>query len=316
MSNRTTISRTGLNVFKIGLGAGAVGNQMMYPNVTEETGKQLVKTALDQGINFIDTAYLYGLGRSEELIGEIINKRGGRDRLVISTKASPDIKFVDGIMEIDNSRPALRQAVDDSLARLQTDYLDVYFLHFPNTKTPLAEVAGTLAELKKEGKIKAIGVSNVTFDQLLEFNTDGHLDILQVQYSLLVREAETEIIPYCLDNQISIIPFYPLADGLLAGKYTKNDTFNDISRMNNPLFKGEAFLANLNRVEQLKTFALNKGVETAQVALAWLLTRPGVDIIIPGAKRPDQIETNIRTLDVHLSEDEIHLINEMFIMKP
>lgn len=316
MSNNSIIGRTGLNAFKIGLGAGPVGNQIMYPNVTDETGKQIVNTALDQGINFIDTAFLYGLGRSEELIGEIIKERGGRDRLVISTKASPDIKFVDGVMEVDNNRPALRQAVEDSLARLQTDYLDLYFLHYPNTKTPLAEVANTLAELKQEGKIKAVGVSNVTFDQLLEFNADGHLDILQVQYSLLVREAEMQIIPYCLDNQISIIPFYPLAAGLLAGKYTKNDTFNDMSRLNNPLFHGEAFLANLNRVERLKTFALNKGVETAQVALAWLLTRPGVDVIIPGAKRPDQIENNIRSLDVRLSEDEIQEINQMFSVKP
>ncbi|WP_245864097.1 aldo/keto reductase [Paenibacillus donghaensis] len=134
----------------------------------------------DEVINFIDTAYLYGFGRSEELIGEIITERGDRDRLVISTKASPDFKFVDGVMEIDNSRSALRQAVEDSLTRLQTDYLDMYFLHFPDTKTPLAE---------------------------LEFNTNHQLDVLQVQYNLLVRTAEAEIIPYCLENQISVIPY-------------------------------------------------------------------------------------------------------------
>ncbi|MDQ0876269.1 aryl-alcohol dehydrogenase-like predicted oxidoreductase [Paenibacillus sp. V4I3] len=180
-NNRTPIGRTGLSAFKIGLGAGAVGNQMMYPNVTEETGKQLIHTALDENINFIDTAYLYGFGRSEQLIGEIIKERGGRDRLVISTKASADIKYIDGVMEVDNSRPALRQSIEDSLARLQTDYLDIFFLHFPDNKTPLAEVARTMAELKQEGKVKAIGVSNVTIDQLKAFNTDDHLDILQVQ---------------------------------------------------------------------------------------------------------------------------------------
>jgi myo-inositol catabolism protein IolS len=312
MNGKTKIGRTELSAFKIGLGAGAVGNQMMYPNVTEETGKQLIHTALDQGIDFIDTAYLYGMGRSEELIGEVLKERGGRDRLVISTKASSNPKFVNGTIEVDNSRPSLRQAVEDSLRRLQTDYLDVYFLHFPDTITPLAEVAGTLAEMKQEGKIKAIGVSNVNFEQLKQFNEDHHLDILQTQYSLLVRDAEAEIVPYCLDHHISIMPFFPLAAGLLAGKYKQNDTFNDMSRMNNPLFQREAFLANLELVEQLKAFARNKGAEPAQVALAWLLSRPGIDVIIPGAKRPDQIEGNLQTLKVQLNEKEIQEISTIF----
>ncbi|MGG1941951.1 aldo/keto reductase [Paenibacillus polymyxa] len=313
MNNTIAIGKTGLKAFKLGFGAGVVGNSMMYPKVDDTLSRQLIKTALKKGINFIDTAFLYGMGHSEELIGEAIRKYGSREQLVISTKASSNPQFnQEGRLEVDNSPVALRKAVDDSLMRLQTDYVDIFFLHFPDSRTPLSEAADTLAELKKSGKIKAIGASNLSFEQLQSFNVDKHLDVLQAEYSLLVRQAEADIIPYCLKHDISLIPFFPLASGLLAGKYKKDDVFNDASRMNNPLFQKEAFLANLDRVDRFKALAKDKGAEPAQIALAWLLTRPAVNLIIPGATKPDQIESNLRTLDVQLTDDDIKELDLIF----
>ncbi|MBT2289347.1 aldo/keto reductase [Paenibacillus albidus] len=194
----------------------------------------------------------------------------------------------------------------------QSRYIDIFFLHFPDSRTPLSEAADVLAELKLSGKIKAVGASNLNFAQLQEFNSAGHLDVLQAEYSLLVRQAEADVIPYCLEHGISLIPFFPLASGLLAGKYKKDDVFSDVSRMNNPLFQQDAYPANLERVDRFKAFANDKEAEPAQIALAWLLTRPAVDLIFPGATRPDQIESNLQTLSVHLSEDELKQLDVIF----
>ncbi|SFF39538.1 Predicted oxidoreductase [Paenibacillus algorifonticola] len=312
MNHEVTIGRTGLTAFKLGFGAGVVGNSMMYPKVDDALSRQLIQSALEKGINFIDTAFLYGMGHSEELIGEAIRAHGGRERLVISTKASANPQFSQTGLEVDNSPAALRKSVDDSLMRLQTDYIDIFFLHFPDSRTPLSEAADTLAELKKSGKIKAIGASNLSFEQLQEFNANQHLDVLQAEYSLLVRQAEADVIPYCLEHEISLIPFFPLASGLLAGKYKKDDVFHDVSRMNNPLFQKEAYVANLERVDRFKAFAQAKGAEPAQIALAWLLTRPAVHLIIPGATKPDQMDSNLQTLNVQLSEEELKQLDVIF----
>ncbi|MHA2961306.1 aldo/keto reductase [Priestia megaterium] len=312
LNDRVEIGKTGMQAFRMGFGAGVVGNTMMYPKMDDNTSEKLIRTALNQGIEMIDTAYLYGMGKSEELIGEAIHKQRGRERLILSTKASPDPQFDQNGLKVDNSPSALRQAVDDSLKRLQTDYIDIFYLHFPYSTTPLTESADTLAQLKKEGKIKAIGASNLSFQQLQEFNKEGHLDVLQAEYSLLVRHVEQDVIPYCLENNISLIPFFPLASGLLAGAYRKDNVFTDTSRLNNPLFQKEAFLANLKRVEQLKEFAKNKGVQPAQIALAWLLTRPAVDLIIPGATKPEQITGNLQALAIELAEAELNELNTIF----
>lgn len=154
--DKVKIGKTGLQAFKVGFGAGVVGNTMIYPKMDDITSKELINTALNQGIEMIDTAYLYGMGRSEELIGEAIREKGGRDRLIISTKASPNPQFGEGGLQVDNSPAALRQSVEDSLKRLQTDYIDIYYLHFPYSTTPIAESADTLAQLKKKEKLKQL----------------------------------------------------------------------------------------------------------------------------------------------------------------
>ncbi|MBY8913427.1 aldo/keto reductase [Bacillus sp. YC2] len=309
MEQTRALGRTNLQVKRIGFGANAVGGHNLFPNLNDETGKDLVRTALDGGVNFIDTAFIYGLGRSEELIGEVVQERGARDRLVIASKGAH--KEVNGQIELDNSREFLRGEVEKSLKRLKTDVIDLYYVHFPDGKTPMSEVAGTLKELKDEGKIKAIGASNLDFQQLQEFNADGYLEVFQSEYSLIRRDAEKELLPYCEKNGISFIPYFPLASGLLTGKFTKDAAFDD-SRKNRPQFQGEMFIKNLEKVDKLKAIAEEKGTQTAHIALAWLLSRPAVDAIIPGAKRPDQLKNNLNTLDVQLTEDETQYISDIF----
>ncbi|MCM3035843.1 aldo/keto reductase [Bacillus pumilus] len=306
---KVTLGRTNLQVNPIGLGTNAVGGHNLFPNLSEDAGRELVETALDQGVNFLDSAFIYGLGRSEELIGEIIAKRGGRENLVLATKGAH--KEVNGQIELDNSRDFLREQVENSLKRLKTDYIDLYYMHFPDGRTPLEEVAGTLKELKDEGKIRAIGASNLDFEQLQAFNRDGYLDVLQSEYSLLKREAEKDLLPYCVEHRISFIPYFPLASGLLTGKFTKDATFDDI-RAKDPLFQGEAFLQNLEKVDKLKAIAQSKNAETAHVALAWLLAQDGIDAIIPGAKRAEQVQQNLKTNDVQLRKEEINQIDQIF----
>lgn len=260
-------------------------------------------------MNFLDTAFIYGPKRSEELIGEVIQEMGNRQEAVIATKAAH--KFVDNKVVFDNSPTFLKQSVEDSLLRLKTDYIDLFYIHYPDEHTPKYEAVGALKELKDEGKIRAIGVSNFSLEQLKEANKDGYVDVFQGEYNLLNRSAEKEIFPYTIENQISFIPYFPLASGLLAGKYTKDMVFHDL-RAKKPHFQGEAFIRNLEKVEQLRPIAEAKNAEVAHVVLAWYLAQAGIDAIIPGAKKPEQVLSNLKTLDVQLTEDEIVRIGEIF----
>lgn len=309
MSKKVRLGRTDLTVNPIGLGTNAVGGHNLFPNLNDETGKDVVRTALEQGINFLDTAFIYGPERSEQLIGEVIKERGGRQDVVIATKGSH--KFVDGKVAMDNSPAFLTEAVESSLKRLQTDYIDLFYIHFPDADTPKDEAVGALKKLKDAGKIRAIGVSNFSIDQLREANKDGYVDVVQDEYNLFKRAKEKDILPYAKEHGISFVPYFPLASGLLGGKYTKDASFTD-GRARNPMFQGEAFAANLEKVELLRGIASEKGVEVAHVVLAWYLTRDAIDALIPGAKRPEQVANNLRTLSVELTQDEIERIDRIF----
>ncbi|MEW4241199.1 aldo/keto reductase [Priestia megaterium] len=309
MAEKVQIGKSELYVNPIGLGTNAVGGHNLYPNLNEEVGKDLVHKALDNGINLLDTAFIYGPKRSEELIGEVLKERGNREEAVIATKGAH--KIVGDEVLLDNSPAFLKQSVEDSLKRLQTDYIDLYYIHFPDKNTPKDEAVGALKELKDEGKIRSIGVSNFSLDQLKEANKDGYVDVVQGQYNLIQREAENDILPYTAANRISFIPYFPLAAGLLAGKYDKNTKFNDL-REDMPHFIGEAFQQNLEKVERLRQISSAKGVEVAHLVLAWYLTRDSIDVLIPGAKRAEQVLDNLKTLDVHLTSSEIKDIDHIF----
>lgn len=275
----------------------------------EEAGKDLVKTGIINGINFIDTAFIYGPGRSEELVGEVLKETGKRSEMILATKGAN--KFVGNDMVMDNSPAFLKQTVEESLKRLQTDYIDLFYIHFPDEDTPKAEAVGALKELKDEGKIRAIGVSNFSIDQLKEENKDGYVDVFQGEYNLIQRDAEKELLPYAKEQNISFISFFSLASGLLAGKYNKDTVFNDF-RSQMPHLKGEAFVRNLEKVERLRKIADTKQAEVAHIVLAWYLTRDAIDVVIPGAKRAEQVMNNLKTLDVRLTAEEIKEIDLIF----
>ena len=307
MVKKVKLGKSEVTVHQIGLGTNAVGGHN-YPNLNEEVGKDLVRTALQNGMNFLDTAFRYGNGRSEELIGEVV-KEFNRSDVVIATKAAH--KYVGDGVVFDNSPSFLKQSVEKSLQRLQTDYIDLFYIHYPDKDTPKFEAIGALKELKDQGKLRAIGVSNFSLEQLKEANKDGYVDVFQGEYNLINRSAEQELFPYTLENHISFIPYFPLASGLLAGKYTKNMIFNDL-RAKKPHFQGKVFVKYLEKVDQLRPIAKAKNVEVAHLVLAYYLARPEIETIIPGAKRSEQVLSNLRTLDVQLTDEEIEKINHIF----
>lgn len=309
MENRVKLGNTGFIINPIGLGTNAVGGHNLFPNLDEKAGKGLVAEAIDSGINFIDTAYVYGLGRSEELVGQVIAEKNAREKVVLATKGAH--KLINGEMVFDNSPSFLKETVEASLKRLQTDYIDVFYIHFPDDKTPKDEAVGALKKLKDAGKIRAIGVSNFSLAQIKEANKDGYLDVIQSEYNLLKRSAEEELLPYVLANGLSFIPYFPLASGLLTGKYHA-DTVISEDRLRNPLFQGERYQATIRKIDQLRPIAEQQGVEVANIVLAFLLSRPGIDAVIPGAKHAKQVTHNLKTLQVNLSEEEITKISDIF----
>ncbi|MCJ0951043.1 aldo/keto reductase [Mammaliicoccus sciuri] len=307
MAKRVKLGKSNIEVNSIGLGTNAVGGHNLYPNLDEEQGKNVVRAALDNGVNLLDTAFIYGPGRSEELVGEVV-KEYNREDVVIATKGA---HYFDGDdTKLSNDPEFLKEQVENSLERLQTDYIDLYYIHFPDDETPKDKAVAALQELKDAGKIKAIGVSNFTLEQLKEANKNGNVDVIQHEYNLLNRENE-HILEYTAEHDITFIPYFPLAAGLLAGKYDENTTFDDL-RAEKPEFQGETFKENLKKVDKLREIAQEHGVDVAHVVLAYYLTKPSLDVIIPGAKRGEQVIDNLKTLEVNLTEENIQLIESLF----
>jgi len=309
MVQKTRLGKTDLYVNPIGLGTNAVGAARINPDLDGELGKDIIRTAIQNGLDFLDTAFIYGPRRSEEIIGEVLKETGKRSEIIIATKGAHRFEGEDVV--VDNSPKFLKQSVEDSLSRLQTDYIDLYYIHFPDEETPKDEAVGVLKELKDQGKIRAIGVSNFSMEQLKEANVEGYVDVYQGEYNLLNRSAEKEFFPYMLEHNISFVPYFPLASGLLTGKFNKNSQITD-SRSRKPHFQGEEFIKNLEKVEQLRKIAEAKEVEIAHIVLAWYLTRDAVDTVIPGAKRPEQVLNNLKTLEVNLTEAEIKEIDRIY----
>ncbi|CPE50488.1 Oxidoreductase ion channel [Staphylococcus aureus] len=274
MKQFVNLGKSDVEVFPIALGTNAVGGHNLYPNLDEEQGKDVVRQAINHGINLLDTAYIYGPERSEELVGEVV-KEYPREQIKIATKGSHEFDENQEVHQ--NNQPEyLKQQVENSLKRLQTDYIDLYYIHFPDNNTPKDQAVAALQELKEQGKIKAIGVSNFTLDQLKEANKDGYVDVVQLEYNLLHRENEA-VLQYCVDHQITFIPYFPLASGILAGKYDENTIFSD-HRTTRRDFKPGVFEENVRRVKALESIAAAHQTSIANIVLAFYLTRPAIDL--------------------------------------
>ncbi|HCZ0232203.1 TPA: aldo/keto reductase [Staphylococcus aureus] len=308
MKQFVNLGKSDVEVFPIALGTNAVGGHNLYPNLDEEQGKDVVRQAINHGINLLDTAYIYGPERSEELVGEVV-KEYPREQIKIATKGSHEFDENQEVHQ--NNQPEyLKQQVENSLKRLQTDYIDLYYIHFPDDNTPKDQAVAALQELKEQGKIKAIGVSNFTLDQLKEANKDGYVDVVQLEYNLLHRENEA-VLQYCVDHLITFIPYFPLASGILAGKYDENTKCSDHRTTRRDFIPG-VFEENVRRVKALESLAAAHQTSIANIVLAFYLTRPAIDVIIPGAKRAEQVIENIKAADIVLSDDEIQYIDELF----
>lgn len=311
MTDKVRLGHSDVYVHPIALGTNAVGGHNLYNNLDEEQGKEVVRTAIRNGLNLLDTAFIYGPRRSEELVGETV-KEFPREDYAIATKGAHYFDD-EGNEYYSNDPEFLKQQVEESLERLQEDYIDLYYIHFPDEDTPKDEAVAALKELKDQGKIKAIGVSNFSLEQLKEANKNGDVDVVQLEYNLLNRQNEAYL-DYTTEHNITFIPYFPLASGLLAGKYNENSTFDDL-RAKNPDFQGERFKENLRKVEQLREIADNHDVDVAHIVLAFYLTRPSIDVIIPGAKQSTQVVDNLKTLEVELTDEEIRYIDELFPVK-
>lgn len=303
----STLQKTAIQISALGLGTNAVGGHNLYNNLNEDVGKDFVRAALDHGVTFIDTADAYGKGRSEELVGEVL-KEYNRDQFVIATKGGSDWR--NGVK---NNNPAyLRNALEESLQRLQLDYVDLYYIHWPDGNTPLKEAVAELSRLKKEGKIKAVGVSNVSLEQLKEANSSHEISAVQLAYNMLNREIEQDLLPYCVENNISVVAYGPLAFGILGGTYTEDFVLEEGDwRKSVPLFHEGNFEKNIQIVEQLKRIADKKGTDVSNLALAWLLEQPGVDAVIPGGKKPEQVLSNIAASEIQLEAEVLDEIDQI-----
>ncbi|AEB74430.1 aldo/keto reductase [Lentilactobacillus buchneri] len=311
MSQKVKIGQSDVVSTPLGFGTNAVGGHNLFPNLDEQAGMNSVRAALDSGITMLDTAFAYGFGRSEELIGKVL-KDYDRSKVVVATKGA---QIVNGDQVTISNRPAdLEKFVKDSLKRLNTDYLDIFYIHFPDDQTPKAEAIGKLAELKKQGLIKAIGVSNFSLEQLKEANQNHDVDIVEDQYSLVHRDAEKELFPYLEQEQISFVPFFPLASGLLTGKYDGSPVNfpEDDLRSGDPNFSGSRFHAITESVKNLQPIADNHDATIAQVVLAWYIKNPDISVVIPGAKTPEQVRSNAKAMNVALSDQEYNTIDNAF----
>ncbi|MBK3493941.1 aldo/keto reductase [Viridibacillus sp. YIM B01967] len=308
--NYTTIEKQGISISTIGFGTNAVGGHNLYENLNEEEGKELVRVALNNGVTLIDTADAYGPGRSEELVGEVLQSFP-RDQYILATKGARTLND-QGELSINNSPAYLRSACEASLRRLGLDYIDIYYIHFPELGASLEFAVAELVKLKQEGKIRAIGISNVTLEQLKEANSTGDIDVVQLEYNMLNRNIETEILPYCIDHQIAVVAYGPLAFGILGGKYTKELKLDAGDWRNSvDLFKEGNLEANLSKVEKLKEIAAKKDTTVGNLAIAWLLAQKGITAVIPGGKNTNQILENFKASEVTLTAKDLAEIEEI-----
>ena len=251
------------------------------------------------------------MGHSEELVGEVM-KEYDRDKIILATKGAQD--FSSGEQVIDNRPEFLTDQVNKSLKRLGTDYIDIFYIHFPDHDTPKAEAVGALQKLKEAGKIRAIGISNFSLDQIKEANADGYVDVVEDEFSLLHQDHLTEgMLDYLHDHQISFVPYFPLASGLLTGKYDhKIDFPADDIRSQIADFTEPRFSKVLKAVDVVRPIAKTHQATVAQVVLAWYMQNPLISVVIPGAKRAEQVKANAHALDITLTDAEYRTIEQAF----
>lgn len=317
------LGNTGLYVSELCLGTMTFGGRGMWTAIgtlPQDQVNSLVKQSVDGGINFIDTANIYSEGLSEQMTGQAIRDLGlKRDDLVIATKVRGQMG--EGPNEVGLSKKHILQQADESLTRLNMDYIDLYQIHGFDRLTPLEETLEALDSLVKSGKVRYIGCSNLAAWQLMKalgISAQQHLSkfvSLQAYYTIAGRDLERELVPLLLDQKVGLMVWSPLAGGLLSGKYSRDAKTKEGRRVNfdfPPVNKEKAF----DIVDVMRKIADNKGVTVAQIALSWLLHQPVVSSVIIGANKPEQLADNLSSVDVKLEAEELEQLNEVSKLSP
>ncbi len=291
----------------IGFGGWPMGRGH-YGSFDEDEVVRAVHAAIDNGITLFDTAAVYGWGEGEKLLGRAL--KGKRDRVALVSKggrrwddaANPGLR--------DSSREALTKGLEESLQRLQTDYLDAYLIHWPDESRPMSEPMSAFADFQRQGKIKHGGVSNFSVQQMSDCLETFPIVCNQVGYHLFDFRPEAEIFPFCERQGVGVMAYGSLAHGLLTGAMTPDTKFEDddwrrsLVAFGQPIFQGEHVLRNLEKVEKLKEVAAGKGVTVAQLALSWVFSNPVVSVALVGARRPSEVEENVKAADWLMTPQE------------
>jgi aryl-alcohol dehydrogenase-like predicted oxidoreductase len=295
------LGATDLQVSVICFGTWAFGGE--WGRVDQQEAEATIHRALDLGINFFDTAQGYGFGRSESLLADALWGRVRREDVMLATKGGLR-KDGDRLVR-DSSAGWLRQGVEASLRNVRTDYIDLYQVHWPDPATPVEETGAALTELVAEGKIRHVGVSNYGVAEMEALRRFAPLETLQPPYHMFRRGIEADVLPYCATRGIGVLVYGPLAHGLLTGTMTAQTTFPaDDWRSHSPDFSGERFGRNLKVVDELRAFATDRGLSLVELAVAWTLSNPAVDVAIVGARRPAHLDGIVGAANVKLTDED------------
>jgi myo-inositol catabolism protein IolS len=286
------LGNTGVQVSEIILGAWQFG-QANWADIKDDDSVAAIHAALDAGINMIDTAVGYGRGYSEEIVGKAV--AGRRDKVLLASKigASPD---------------GIRTGIDACLQRMGIDCIDLYQVHYPSPRIPIADTIGAMEEIRQAGKVRFIGVSNFSLQQMQEAVATATIHTCQPPYSVLWRQIDDDVLPFCREHGIAVIPYSPLAQGLLTGKFRSRQDIPDDIRAQNKLFAEGIFEQCLEVLDIMEAVASAHGKTLAQTAIAWALQTPGITAPIVGARNPGQVEGNIGGVGWKLTDDEYRRI--------
>ena len=301
------LGQTQLHITPLGMGCWPITG-ITSIDVNEADSLATIKRAFDSGIHFFDTAYCYGFeGESERMIARVLGPH--RDEIVLASKGG--IHWVNGQQARCGRPETLRRECDESLRRLHTDRIELYYLHAPDPNVPVAESAGAISELIRQGKVLSAGLSNASAEQLNEFHRVCPLTAYQPHFNMLQREIENSQLPWCVEHDVSVVVYWPLMKGLLAGHLPRDYVFDPKDgRRKYPMFSGDEWQKNQDFLDVLRTMSIDLGRPVSQIVLNWTIQRAGITSALCGAKRPHQIQQNAESLSWSLTAEQVARIDE------